>query len=184
MDRLVRAGIHPSIRPRAVWDNGEPAYGRSVGRAPVLRYDTRDANLVLRISLGEGGRDGGLSERKEALEAAYESAKDRMRLTREGFMETFCGWQVRPVKVRGKVVGAVLIGGNQIHACIKPEGFKRWLTKGVLQDTLWAVLAKHGRAITSVAKDNEIGHTFVAGLGFKPVSEADGVTWYEVKSGH
>lgn len=124
------------------------------------------------------------SERQEALEAAYESAKDRMPLSRGDFMATFGTWQVRPVKVRGELVGAVLVGGNQIHACIKPRGFGRWLSKGVLKDTLLAVIERHGRAITSVAKGNEIGHTFVAGLGFKPVFEADGVIWYEVRDGH
>lgn len=126
-----------------------------------------------------------MSERQEALEAAYESAKERMHLSRDDFMATFGTWRVRPVKVRGELVGAVLVGGNQIHACIKPRGFRRWLTKGVLKDTLLAVITEHGRAITSVSKDNEIGHRFVAGLGFKPVSEADGVTWYEVtNNGH
>lgn len=122
-------------------------------------------------------------ERQEALEAAYESAKGRTRMSRQDFIEAFGTWLVRPVKVRGEIVGAVLVGGNQIHACIKPQGFRRWLTKGVLQDTLLKVMAEHGRAITSVAKDNEIGHRFVAGLGFKPVSEADGVIWYEILVG-
>jgi len=108
-----------------------------------------------------------------------------MRMSRADFMAAFGSWDVRPVRVSGEIVGAVLIGGNQIHACIQPKGFKRWLTRGVLRDTLVRVMEQHGSAMTSVAKGNEIGHKFVAGLGFKPVSEADGVTWYEVTSdGH
>lgn len=126
-----------------------------------------------------------MSERQQALEAAYESAKDRMRLSKDDFLHAFGSWHVRPVRVSGEIVGAVLIGGNQIHACIQPKGFRRWLTKGVLRETLLKVIEEHGSAITSVGKGNEIGHRFVAGLGFKPVSEADGVTWYEVrKNGH
>lgn len=125
-----------------------------------------------------------MSERDEAMSAAYESAKDRMPLTEEQFKATFANWDCHPVKVKGQVVGAVLIGGNQIHACIKPEGFRRWLTKGVLERTLWEVIKTHGNAITSVTSDNEAGAKFVSGLGFKPVLEMHGTTWYEAKNGH
>lgn len=123
-------------------------------------------------------------ERQEALEAAYESAKGRLKLSKQDFMATYGTWTVRPVKVSGAIVGAVLTGGNQIHACIKPEGFRRWLSKGVLKDTLLALLKENGSAMTSVAKGNEIGHRFVTGLGFKPVAETESAIWYEVKHGN
>ena len=126
-----------------------------------------------------------MTEREEALEAAYESAKDRIELSRSDFLATYGSWDVRPVRVRGRIVGGVLMGGNQIHACIKPEGLRRWLSKRVLRETLFKVMEKHGSAMTSVAKGNEIGHRFVTGLGFRPVADTGSAVWYEAKNnGH
>ena len=122
--------------------------------------------------------------KEEALMAAYESAKDRMDLESDEFIDLFKDWDVHPVVVRNEVMGAVLIKGNQLHACIKPQGFKRWLTRSVLENTLYKVIKKHGKAITSVKTGNQEGDRFVRGLGFMPFSEDCGVTWYEVPHGH
>lgn len=122
--------------------------------------------------------------RNEALIAAYESAKDRLPISEEQFLEEAKSWDVLPVKVGEEIVGAVLTKGEHIHACIKPQGFCKWLNKRVLKRTLFTTLAKYGRAVTSVESGNEIGRRFVERLGFTPFDERNGVTWYEVRHGN
>lgn len=122
--------------------------------------------------------------RSEAIKAAYESARDRFQMSAGEFEKEAARWDVEPVEVEGKVVGAVMMKGEEIHACIKPEGFRRWLSTGVLRKTLVATLTKYGRAVTSVKTGNEVGRKFVERLGFAPFLEKDGVTWYEVRNGN
>lgn len=111
-------------------------------------------------------------ERIAAVTAAYESAMGRMNVPLEVFYEAVSGWEVVPVRVDGKLVGAVLMNGPEIHACIKPEGFGKWLTKGVLRNTLCKVLKAHGKAVTRFTEGNAAGEYFVTRLGFKKEGEA------------
>lgn len=87
-------------------------------------------------------------------------------------------WEAEPVEVDGQLVGAVLMRGPEIHACIKPEGFGLWLSRRVLRDTLVRLVAEHGRAETSVATGNAAGEAFVQRLGFVESGRANGVTRY------
>lgn len=116
--------------------------------------------------------------RHSALHAAWESCRDRWPVEYEQFAEAMQGWDVEPVQVDGHVVGAVLMRGPEIHACIKPEGFGRWLSRRVLRDTLVRLVAEHGRAETSVATGNAAGEAFVQRLGFVESGRANGVTRY------
>lgn len=87
-------------------------------------------------------------------------------------------WDVEPVEVDGQLVGAVLMRGAEIHACIKPEGFGRWLSRSVLRRTLMRVVREHGRAETAVTTGNAVGEAFVQRLGFVEIERANGVTRY------
>jgi len=118
------------------------------------------------------------NEHDEALRAAWESCRDRWPVEYEQFAEAMRGWDVEPVEVGGRIVGAVLMRGPEIHACIKPEGFGLWLSRRVLRDTLVRLVAEHGRAETSVATGNAAGEAFVQRLGFVESGRANGVTRY------
>ena len=100
--------------------------------------------------------------------------------------ETFCdaviGWNVLPLFVSGQLVGAVLQKGSELHACIKPEGFGRWLSKRVLRDTIDATLKRYGHVITKVQDGNAIGDIFVRRLGFVQVSVDDGIVTYRLEA--
>lgn len=87
-------------------------------------------------------------------------------------------WEVEPVEVGGQLVGAVLMRGAEIHACIKPEGFGRWLSRSVLRRTLAQVVREHGRAETVVTTGNAVGDAFVRRLGFVEAGQENGLTRY------
>ena len=113
------------------------------------------------------------SNRLIALRAAYLSTKDRITLSEEEFIKAVEEWEVIPVKG-----GAVLIKEEQIHACILPEAFGRWITKGLIRKTLGEVLRKHGRAITGT--DTKAGERFVERLGFRKIEEKEGICIWEL----
>jgi len=118
----------------------------------------------------------------DPLRAAYASLTGRADATFEQFRSAVAAWDVVPVTVTGKLAGAVLINGAELHACILPAFFGRWLTRAVLRQTLHQVLAHHGHAITRTTSGNDAGHAFVARLGFHKICDADGVATYRLEA--
>jgi len=104
----------------------------------------------------------------EPLEAAYLSIKDRWGGTLEQFSEVTQGWDVHPVSVGGDVVGAILVNGPEIHACIA-SGYGRWFRKEQAR-VLNGVIEKHGYAQTHAT--TQAGIDFVQRLGFEPHGNA------------
>jgi hypothetical protein len=114
----------------------------------------------------------------DALLTAYEATAPRLNATFEQFQQAAKDFEVIPVTVDGKTVGAILRNGPELHACIKPEGFKRWFrkeAKGILEETI----ARHGYAMTRVMEGNEIGDAFVKRLGFVEWRRETGVIFYK-----
>lgn len=87
----------------------------------------------------------------------------RWNVSREDFARHVEGWDVHPVTLDGQTVGAVLVKGPEIHACIA-EGFGRWFRREQAA-ILNAVIDKHGYAQTQAT--TEAGIRFVQRLGFK-----------------
>lgn len=115
------------------------------------------------------------------LLAAYESLRGRTNISYDEFVEQVNGWNVEPVLVGGEVVGAILVNGPEIHACIKPEGFRRWFRKQQMH-ILDSTIEKHGYAMTRVMQGNEIGKRFVERLGFTESHiEGNAVIYTKVK---
>lgn len=123
-------------------------------------------------------------QRSDALRVAWESCRDRFPVPFEKFCCAVIGWEAVPVYVDRALIGAVLLNGPELHACIKPDGFGRWLSKRVLRDTLGATLKRHGYAITKVQEGNAIGEFFVRRLGFALVSVHDGIATYRLEATH
>lgn len=119
------------------------------------------------------------------LEAAWESARDRLHgLGFDEFCESVAGWRVVPVVARGETVGALLINGPEIHACVLPVAHKRWVSRALLAE-LDAVIQEHGYAVTRVDESREQGKHFVRRLGFMPIlKDGNTVIYGKVNNGH
>ena len=104
--------------------------------------------------------------RASAIRAAFLSAQDRLPpgSTLEAFAAALSGWQCHPVRIDDQIVGAVLVNGPEIHACIQPAGFGRWLSRPLLR-LVDIALAAFGYAMTQAA--TPAGRCFVERLGFR-----------------
>ena len=109
-----------------------------------------------------------LQLRGQALDAAWESLRDRTEHPRQAFDALAAQAQVHAVSVDGRIVGAILTIGPEIHACIKPEGFGRWLHRPALR-LLRSLVSFYGRATTHATTPE--GADFVTRLGFKPAGD-------------
>lgn len=99
------------------------------------------------------------------IEAAYLSAADRLQgIGVDEFARRVASMDVHPVDVDGRPAGAVIVCGNEVHACVLPEFKGRWFGRRMLV-ILRCVIEKHGKAITSAT--TEEGRRFVERLGFK-----------------
>lgn len=116
----------------------------------------------------------------DLLSLAYESCKDRTNASKEQFYSFFHSWEKEPVYVDGECVGVILMNDEEIHACILPKGFKRWITPAIYKGIFKSRLNKFGRLTTSVTRDNLIGDNFVKRLGFRVISIDSDVVKYEV----
>lgn len=120
--------------------------------------------------------------RAEALRVAYDSARDRLpaSTTFDEFSRTLSSWVCHPILVDGAIVGAVLVNGPELHACITPSAFGRWLTRGVLR-LVDAAMERFGYAMTRAHTD--VGRRFVLRLGFTPCRIAPEI-FLKVNHGH
>ena len=100
----------------------------------------------------------------DCVGAAYEAVRDRLGgITLGEFVAATAGFHFEPVHVGGQLVGALVVAGNELHACIDPAARGRWLSKRVLR-VLDAVIREHGEAVTRAT--TEEGRRFVEALGF------------------
>jgi hypothetical protein len=121
-------------------------------------------------------------EKQTALRAAYLAAVDRLPpgSSFDAFYAALSGWACHPVKVDSSIVGAVLVNGPEIHACIKPEAFGRWLSRRFLR-LIDGAVESFGYAMTQAA--TPAGQRFVERLGFKATRCAPTV-FLKVRHGH
>lgn len=99
------------------------------------------------------------------LEAAYASLSERTSIGWEEFLAFARDWDVVPVWLGGRLAGAVLIKGPEIHACILPWAHRRWLGRWALV-LVNRLIDEHGYVQTHAA--TEAGKQFVARMGFLP----------------
>lgn len=109
--------------------------------------------------------------RAQALRAAFISVQARLPAgaTFEEFEAQLGDWECHPVNVDGTLVGSVLVNGPEIHACIQPAGFGRWLSRPLLR-LVDASISRFGYALTQAATPD--GRRFVERLGFRPTRVA------------
>ena len=103
------------------------------------------------------------------VEAAYNSVHTRAPwVTHDAFVKFVEQSEVHPVEVEGRAVGAIVVNGPEIHACVDPEAHGLWYTKRAAR-LLSGVIEKNGYARTSAT--TEEGVKFVRRLGFEPVGD-------------
>ena len=122
------------------------------------------------------------NQRAEALRAAYISAKDRLPASFDlaAFEVAVSEWECHPVSVDGALVGAVLVNGPELHACITPAGFGRWLSRPLLR-LVDACMARFGYAMTRA--QTQAGRRFVERIGFRATRLSPDV-FLKVSHGH
>ena len=100
--------------------------------------------------------------------AAWRSVLPRFEIEFDDFCQSLSGWDCHPVHVDGAVVGAILVNGPEIHACVIPEVAGRWMSRSALR-VLNDVIDKNGYARTTATTDK--GREFVERLGFELVGD-------------
>lgn len=101
---------------------------------------------------------------EDAIAAAYESAVDRLGgMTLEEFRGAMAKCRVYPVRVDGKIAGAIVADGNELHACILPWAHGLWFSRTAAR-ILNDVIARYGYAKTQAT--TMAGKEFVERLGF------------------
>lgn len=113
-----------------------------------------------------------MTPQDRAMLMVYTSVKDRLTMGVVEFLDVLKDWDVVPLTEAGRVIGGVLIKGNEVHIGygVKPKSSIR----GHLRATLKEVLDKHGYAVTIVEADHLAGLRFCERLGFVKLSTQDG----------
>ncbi len=116
----------------------------------------------------------------DCRQVAFEAVKDRLPsgFSFEQFLSKVTRFSFIPVKLKGKVVGAIMADGPEVHVAVLPEAHKRWFNRTISR-WLDRRLTKFGKLVTKVLDDHAIGHEFAIRLGFRAVRHAGNVTFYE-----
>lgn len=111
-------------------------------------------------------------QRDAAIEALYDSVKDRVECSLVEFVKALKDWDFIPLMDKDEVVGAVAAKGNELHIGykVKPTASIR----GHLRSTLKKTIEQYGHAITTVASDNSRSLEFCKRLGFVVIGEEQG----------
>jgi hypothetical protein len=102
----------------------------------------------------------------------YTSVKDRLAMGMVEYIEAVKDWEVIPLTESGRVIGGVLLKGNEIHVGYgeKPKGSIR----AHIRATLKEIVNKYGCAVTQVREENQAGLRFCERLGFVKLSAQNG----------
>lgn len=107
-----------------------------------------------------------------ALIMIYESVKHRLSMGFEQYAEAVKDYDIVPMTESGKVIGGVMLKGNEIHVGLG-ERIKA-SARRYIRECLNRTLDNYGFALTSVQAQNSVGLRFCQRLGFTKVGEANG----------
>lgn len=120
-----------------------------------------------------------MMKNEELVELVYDQVKHRLNgMPIDKFAEATSRFKYIPVEVDSKTVGAIMIDGNEWHIAVMPEYRKKWATKGLMKFFKDAI-NKHGKIVTAVSMEHDLGHGFARKLGFKNTQTKDGIVYYE-----
>ena len=113
-----------------------------------------------------------MSEQEQAVRAIYESVRDRLVCDFATFASCLKDWNIVPLVQNNKVIGGVMVRGNEIHVgCSQrpPASALRYI-----RSTLGSILSRFDAAVTYVMESNKQGLAFCYRLGFTPVEVKNG----------
>jgi hypothetical protein len=105
----------------------------------------------------------------KAVNAIYNSVKERLPLNKEQFIEALKDWEFIELYDKNELFGAVMVKEHELHV-----GFTKTPTMSIrryIKNTLGNVINKYGFATTSVTKGNEKGLNFCKRFGYQITSE-------------
>lgn len=100
--------------------------------------------------------------------------------TADDFTAAVADWEFWPVVVGGELAGAFMVKDCEMHACIKPEYFKKWATPGLYRKVM-RHHQKCGRITTMVHTAYDAGHEFVKRFGFVVYGVVGDAVLYELR---
>ena len=104
-----------------------------------------------------------------AINAIYESVKERLPISKEQFVEALKDWKFVELYDKDELFGAVMIKDNDLHV-----GFTKTPSMSIrryIKQTIGKVINEYGYATTSVTKGNEKGLNFCKRFGYQIISE-------------
>jgi hypothetical protein len=109
---------------------------------------------------------------KDALLMIYDSIKHRVNFGFDVYENAVKDWNIFPLFENSKVIGGVLIKGNEIHVGygIKPKS----TIISHIKTTLNKAIDEYGYVVTSVMDENKAGLKFCKRLGFYKTGEENG----------
>ena len=116
----------------------------------------------------------------KACETLLSALQDRApRITPQEMAKRLRGWQF--FDCGGAVVMAL---EDEVHVAAPPERRGLWLKRADIREVLGGILARFGRARTSVMQDNSAGHMFVRRFGFERIGERGELVLYQIGGTH
>lgn len=112
-----------------------------------------------------------MTPQDRAMLMVYQSVKHRLKMGVAEYIEALKDWDVVPLTEAGRVIGGVLLKGNEIHVGYgeKPKASIR----GHIRATLKSVVETYGSAVTRIGLDNPAGIRFCERLGFVKINESE-----------
>jgi hypothetical protein len=120
-----------------------------------------------------------MNDRRWLVACLWETSTARNHVSLEMWQIVTQEWEIEPIMVNGRTVGATMVKGSEIHLASweKPKGSTRACARGILRK----VVDRWGYATTRVLTDNPAGLTFCRRLGFVVDKEENGVIWLTCK---
>lgn len=117
--------------------------------------------------------------RAQLLDMMWETDKRILHVTKEQYVASFEGWDVKPFYVNDEVVGATVTKGAEFHF----ETFgKSWrLTRAHIRQCLSPILNEYGFVKTRTLVDDTRQHRFNLLLGFVPEGEDEKFVHYKLE---
>ncbi|OWY32866.1 hypothetical protein [Herbaspirillum aquaticum] len=114
-------------------------------------------------------------DRAGLLDFVFQEVSKRFPIAKAQFIAGMQRFEICPIEVGGKVVGAVMKCGPEIHIEVSDAGRRRWASKGFIRGQIAPLIAKYGFAETVVPEGNEAGLNFCKRLGFEESSNSGGL---------
>lgn len=108
-----------------------------------------------------------MNDRSAACEILRASVAERLYISQRQWESALREFEIVPVKRSGRLVGAVMMKGPEIHCGGIEKGWA--CSRAMIRKTLGRILDEYGYALTAVMMDNHEGQRFCERLGFEAV---------------